>query len=94
MTRIGCTTDVPRRIVDVFTAAAANVVITSGKKGGCTIHTCRTRAASAETMVLTAAAALEPSTTSRVHLQMCWSSSQSGGSLFIMWFFSLSITSC
>jgi hypothetical protein len=50
--------------VDVFAAAAANVVITSGQKGGYVIHTCRTPAASAETMVLTAAAALEPSTTS------------------------------
>ena len=56
--------DVPRHIVDVFAAAAANVVNVSGQKGGCVIHACRTPAASAETMVLTAAAALAPSTMS------------------------------
>jgi hypothetical protein len=51
-------------IADVFAAAAANVVNESGQKGGCVIHTCRTGESFAETMVLTAAAALESSTTS------------------------------
>ncbi|MGB8165225.1 MAG: hypothetical protein WCF14_09460 [Nitrososphaeraceae archaeon] len=35
-----------------------------GQKGDCAIHICRTRAASAATIVLTATAALEPSTMS------------------------------
>jgi hypothetical protein len=51
-------------IEDVFAAAAANVVNGSGQNGEFVIHTCRTPESSAETMVLTAAAALELSTTS------------------------------
>ena len=56
--------EVPKHIVDVFVAAAANVVNTSGQKGDCTIHICRTPAASAAAIVLTATAAFAPSTTS------------------------------
>ncbi len=54
--------DVPKRIVDVFVAAAANVVNVSGQKGDCTIQICRTPAASAAAIVFVAAAALAPST--------------------------------
>jgi hypothetical protein len=56
--------DVPKHIVDVFVAAAANVVSVSGDQGDCTIHICRTPAASAAAIVFTAAAAFVPSTTS------------------------------
>ena len=56
--------DVPKHTVEVFIAEAANVVNTSGELGGCTIHIWRTPAASAATIVLTAAAALIPSTMS------------------------------
>ena len=56
--------DVPKRIVDVFVAAAANVVNVSGQKGDCTIQICRTPAASAAAIVFVAAAALAPSTMS------------------------------
>ena len=55
---------VPKRIVDVFVAAAANVVNVSGQKGDCTIQICRTPAASAAAIVFVAAAALAPSKTS------------------------------
>ncbi len=43
---------------------AANIVNTSGKTGGWAIHICRTPAASAAAIVLTATAALEPCTMS------------------------------
>jgi hypothetical protein len=56
--------DVPKRIVDVFVAAAANVVNVSGQKGDCTIQICRTPAASAAAIVFVAIAALAPSTMS------------------------------
>ena len=56
--------DVPKRIVDVFVAAAASVVSVSGQKGGCPIHICRTPATSAAAIVFTAAAAFVPSMTS------------------------------
>src|SRR5215212_9784901 len=56
--------DVPKRTVDVFAAAADSVVSVSGPEGGCTIHICRTPAASAATIVFIAAAAFVPSTTS------------------------------
>ena len=48
--------DVPKRIVDVFIAAAPSVVSVSGPEGGCVIHICRTPAASAAAIVFTAAA--------------------------------------
>ena len=51
-------------IVDVFVAAAANVVKASGDQGDCTIHICRTPAASAAAIVFVAAAASAPSTMS------------------------------
>jgi hypothetical protein len=56
--------DVPKRIVDVFVAAAASVVNMSGDQGGCTIQICCTLAASAAAIVFAAAAAFVPSTTS------------------------------
>lgn len=56
--------DVPKRTVEVFVAAAASVVNTSGDQGAWFIQICRTQAASAATIVLTAAAALVPSTLS------------------------------
>ena len=56
--------DVPKRIVDVFVAAAASVVSVSGQKGVCVIHICCTPAASAAAIVFTAALAFIPSTTS------------------------------
>jgi len=40
--------DVPKRIVDIFHAAAASVVV------GCAIHICRTPSASAAAIVFTA----------------------------------------
>jgi hypothetical protein len=63
--------EVPKRTVEVFTAEAANVVNTSGQLGGCTIHIWRTPAASAATIVLTAAAALMPSTMSPTRSRVC-----------------------
>ena len=54
--------DVPKDTVDVFAAAAANVVNMSGDQGDCTIHICRTPAASAGAIVFTAATAFPPST--------------------------------
>jgi hypothetical protein len=56
--------EVPKRIVDVFVAAAASVVSVSGQKGDCPIHICFTPAASAATIVFTAAAAFISSTSS------------------------------
>ena len=56
--------EVPKRIVDVFVAAAASVVSVSGEKGVCVIHICRTPSASAAAIVFTAAAAFVPSMTS------------------------------
>jgi hypothetical protein len=54
--------DVPKRTVDVFVAAAANVVNMSGDQGGCTIQML-TPAASAAIIVFVAAVAFDPSTT-------------------------------
>src|SRR6266545_1824040 len=56
--------DVPKHTVDVFVAAAANIVNMSGDQGGCTIQICRTPAASAAAIVFVAAAAFAPSTMS------------------------------
>ena len=56
--------DVPKHTVDVFVAAAANVVSVSGHEGACPIHICCTPAASAAAIVFTAAAAFAPSTLS------------------------------
>ena len=56
--------DVPKRIVDVFIAAAPSVVSVSGHEGRCVIHICRTPAASAAAIVFTEAAAFVPSMTS------------------------------
>ena len=56
--------DVPKRIVDVFVAAAASVVNTSGDQGAWFIQICRTPAASAAAIVFVAAAASAPSTMS------------------------------
>jgi hypothetical protein len=66
--------DVPKRTVDVFVAAAANVVNTSGDQGGCTIQICCTPAASAATIVFVAAAAFDPSTTSPTRSRVIGSS--------------------
>jgi|ERR671921_1373616 hypothetical protein len=66
--------DVPKRIVDVFVAAADSVVNTSGAEGGCTIHICRTPAASAEAIVFVAAAAFAPSTISPTRSRVVGSS--------------------
>jgi hypothetical protein len=56
--------DVPKRIVDVFVAAAASVVSVSGQKGGCAIHICRMPSGYAAAIVFTAALAFVPSMTS------------------------------
>jgi hypothetical protein len=72
-------------IADVFVAAAANVVNGSGQKGEFVIHTCRTPDSSAETMFLTAAAALEPSTTSPMR-------SRIGRGLGVTWKFESFVT--
>src|SRR5205823_13647886 len=56
--------DVPKQTVDVFVAAAANVVSVSCHEGACPIHICCTPAASAAAIVFTAAAAFAPSTLS------------------------------
>jgi hypothetical protein len=66
--------DVPKRTVDVFVAAAANVVNTSGDQGGCTIQICCTPAASAAAIVFVAAAAFVPSTTSPTRSRVVGSS--------------------
>lgn len=66
--------DVPKRTVDVFVAAADSVVSVSGPEGGCTIHICRTPAASAATIVFTADAAFAPSTTSPTRSRVVGSS--------------------
>src|SRR5215212_3452181 len=66
--------DVPKRTVDVFVAAAASVVNTSGDQGGWAIQICCTSAASAATIVFTAAAAFAPSTTSPTRSRVVGSS--------------------
>jgi hypothetical protein len=72
-------------IADVFAAAAANMVNGSGQTGEFVIHTCRTPDSSAETMFLTAATALEPSTTSPMR-------SRIGRGLGVTWKFDSLVT--